>query len=426
MADFSERYENHPIHGEINRVCELIAKHRLSFEREQVDERSAYARFLRSIRHIKWRVENVDPELVTISALDAVHKRLHSLADHFDVFAVEKNWDQLANQTDVALDQLHRLPYSGSVPTLPEFSDVLVTFRKEADKQLDQIIERSEKETNRFNQYFEKTSRQIEDFKSRLEQYNQQLSEEKTRLDKLVLDETTRFTESEKQRADNYQEAEAKRKGDIESFLSSKSDSWTELKRNALNELAELSESYTKTSGEMMSELEAKREEARSIVGLIGSTGMTGHYQKVANSNQSSANWLRRVAIIFFILVVAAVAWVLHGANDSEFSWEMGLFRIAVTITLLAPALYCARESTRHRTAEQINRRIELELASIEPYLYKIDPGRAQQIKEELAMKYFGNHSNMQSPKDLDSFLETRSLSTDQLVRIIELALKKG
>ncbi len=167
-----------------------------------------------------------------------------------------------------------------------------------------------------------------------------------------------------------------------------------------------------------------KLEDAKRIVGLIGNTGMTGHYQKVANNNKRAAEILRVLALLFFVGLVAGVSWVVSGIGADNFSWEVAVFRVLVVATFLAPALYCARESNKHREEEHHNRRIELELASIEPYLDKLPEEKAQQIIEQLASQYFGNHSNIEIDSDDPATLKNIVLRGDQALTLVERLVK--
>ena len=60
------------------------------------------------------------------------------------------------------------------------------------------------------------------------------------------------------------------------------------------------------------------------------------------------------------------------------------------------PAWYCAGESSKHRKVEQRNRRLELELASLMPFLETLTPEARQKVIETLSAKYFG-----QDPSDI-------------------------
>jgi hypothetical protein len=69
---------------------------------------------------------------------------------------------------------------------------------------------------------------------------------------------------------------------------------------------------------------------------------------------------------------------------------------------LTYPAIYASRESNKHRILETQNRNLELELASIGPFIELLPEDKKQAIKEDLVKKYFGNQISTTDPKDED------------------------
>lgn len=83
--------------------------------------------------------------------------------------------------------------------------------------------------------------------------------------------------------------------------------------------------------------------------------------------------------------------WTLIDLGGSDFDWRKSIIRLIAAAALSYPATYAARESTKHRKLENYNRKIELELASIESFIEILDESKKQTIKEKLAEKYFGS-----------------------------------
>ena len=82
------------------------------------------------------------------------------------------------------------------------------------------------------------------------------------------------------------------------------------------------------------------------------------------------------------------------------------------------PATYAARESNKHRRLEILNRKAELELAAINPFIELLPENKKQEIKEKLVEKYFGNNSNILA--DMDNQIEDDSISAvDRLLKTI-------
>ncbi|CAN0605027.1 unnamed protein product, partial [Ectocarpus sp. 12 AP-2014] len=117
---------------------------------------------------------------------------------------------------------------------------------------------------------------------------------------------------------------------------------------------------------QLVKDLETKLEEAKKIVNVIGNVGVTGNYQIIANEHKDSANFWRWVAIGFMSVFSGLLIWTLIDLSADGFDWTKSLIRLIAAAALSYPATYAAKESTKHRKLETLNRTAELELASVD------------------------------------------------------------
>lgn len=168
----------------------------------------------------------------------------------------------------------------------------------------------------------------------------------------------------------------------------------TDSKSNAASNLAKMNEHLDR---------------AKEILGIVASSVVGGHYKETAERDFKSANIYRRLALAFFVVMAGMIAYVVLSVNGIGCRWEMGLFRVGVGMALLIPAYYCAKESSKHREAERRNRRLQIELATIEPYLEKLDsPDEMKAILKEKANSYFMGQVPREPDNDVDSRLAAK------------------
>ena len=109
---------------------------------------------------------------------------------------------------------------------------------------------------------------------------------------------------------------------------------------------------------------------------------------------------------------------LLHSINGGiDLSTLLARFAIAISISV--PALYTARESARHRTNADRAKQVELELASLSPFLETLPDDEKDKIISQLTPKYFGilpDDHKVESPVDITKIIEKL---TDGLVRKI-------
>lgn len=175
---------------------------------------------------------------------------------------------------------------------------------------------------------------------------------------------------------------------------------------------------FEKQSSETINNLNSKLAEANKIVNIVGNVGVTGNYQNIANENKKSADNFRAIALGFMIIMSGLLIWsIIEISRTGEFNLYKSLVRILAAAVLTYPAVYASRESTKHRKLETQNRNLELELASIGPFIELLPEDKKQKIKEELVNKYFGNHAAAADIKDEED------VSVNALERIFKAVL---
>ena len=186
--------------------------------------------------------------------------------------------------------------------------------------------------------------------------------------------------------------------------------------KNVINFCHSITSSTFLLSLSLISILNDKKDEASDIVQIIGNIGITGNYQKIANQEMKSANRWRNIALFLMILMVLAIgATILFGVKNG-FDWKMSLFRVLASLVLSIPATYAAKESSKHRKIENYNRKTELELASLEPFMEKLPEEAKITIREKLTEKYFGQETKEEKHEE--------PITTNSLIELIKIALK--
>lgn len=176
-------------------------------------------------------------------------------------------------------------------------------------------------------------------------------------------------------------------------------------------------EKFEKSATEIIGNLNTKLSEANKIVNIVGNVGVTGNYQKIANENKKTANFFRWIALGFMVTMSGLLIWSIIDLSTGEFNLYKSLVRILAAAVLTYPAVYAARESAKHRKLETQNRNLELELASIGPFIELLPEDKKENIKEELVKKYFGNHIQTSESK------EEEDVSINALEKILKAIL---
>ncbi|WP_231291054.1 hypothetical protein, partial [Thioalkalivibrio sp. ALE6] len=173
--------------------------------------------------------------------------------------------------------------------------------------------------------------------------------------------------------------------------------------------------SIKKSADETLTGLSEKKSEAERIVSLIGNIGLTGNFKGAASREKKSADRLRIIALACFLGMVVVVLATLFVSVENGFDPWLALFRLGAALSLIVPAAYAARESSRHRTRENKNRQAELELASIDAYLETLPEDKRMEIKADLTGKFFGH--------DTEDEKNERDVTSDSLAGLLKEAI---
>lgn len=398
-----ENFENHNIFDRLNSFKEILA---VEDAKEKIDlEKLSF--FQTVFSYINQRIKLTVPDLVQAGQLDAISNELYVGVSQINKFLGNNNSGNLTNATNnfyTAINRVNGLPIT-LAKTDFNFSKKIAEFEKTAinkyksienekenlQGQINKIesdLDSKEKEIKRLLDLIDKKDTEIQNLSSKF----------KTEFENLISTHNQSFKNNQ-------------------STFRKEIDNSQEVYREEIDKLK--TEIDTDTT-ELVDELKTKLSEAEKLVNTIGNVGVTGNYQLIANKHRASANFWRWIAIFFMAVFSFLLVWTIIDLSADGFDWTKSLIRLLAAAALSYPATYASRESSKHRRLETENRNVELELASINPFIEILDDNKKQAIKEKLVEKYFGNDNKNSLNKEVDS----EGLSISALEKIINAIAK--
>jgi hypothetical protein len=432
MKAFRERFKQHPLQASLNELWTAIEQVRLPKHSEgEVTEdletlrarRDAFARFLRVSSFVAQTVDHTDASIWTPSAMNVAQTAVNQLKAGLDQFNATRAIAHLESAADTALDQ-----FRGTfIPRLKieskEAADSFAKFCEKAEETIrsleeqDRAIKDKEIEITKAHEAF---TTQIVELGAQIEAFKTQFEAQKSRVDDLVTTQSQAFQTSQTERSNLFtQETDTRKQSLLE---------WTKGADEKLEALLKVTQT---SADEHLAEMEKHKARAKEILGIVAASGVSGHYKNTATRELISAEILRFLALVCFGVMGYVIYHVVESLTTPNFRWEMGLFRVGVGLALLVPAYYCAKESAKHREAEKRNRRLQIELVTIEPYLEKLndDPAMREILKKK-ADSYFMGQLHNEPNDDVEGTLATKELRRreDQvmdLLKTIATAVKR-
>lgn len=360
-----------------------------------------------ALKYIADRLNLTLPSIVQESELNTISTELENALSQINSFVGNNNQGHITNSKNhihSALTRIRNLPLPFSKNDF-NFSKNIANFEKIIQEKYSTV----EEENEQLKSDFESVKSELEQTKEELERLEKALEQKETELNNLNDSFKTDFDNIKSSATQNFEQ-------DRETFR----DEFDEEKNRLSQEVESLKESIDNGTDDLVKKLEEKLEEAKKIVGVVSDKAVTGNYQNVANDNKTKANIFRWIAILLMLALSGLLIYTIWDISGDTFDWTKSLVRILAAAALSYPATYAARESSKHRKLENLNRKAELELAAINPFIELLPEQKKQEIKEKLVEKYFGNNQNIIS--DLDEKGD-ENISIGTIERIVKTLL---
>lgn len=387
MSRWNDQFQSHAFRSTWNSLKAALGEEDL----EKTGNEAAIkeiARLRKVTAYVDSVLEQIDPELIPLSHLDGLNQHASNCLQQVNTFKGNQNIGHLHNantHADSVIVLFSQTPFA----LLARQEDGLAHAANAYASTLDQHL-------NRLNQT---VNNDIDTVKTQVASIQADIAEEKKSLDNLHSQITTVAQTIQAQTAEFNTQFQANEKTRTDKFEIAA----TKLQQKADDEFRDVA---TK-AGTILKVLGKFHDDAAKVFGVVVNTMQAGAYSSYANEEKSTANLLRWSAIILMILgvavlVVPEVAKIMNDVAGYTLDWKITLGRVPFSLILFVPAFYLARESSKHRNNEILNRRRELILSTIDPYLALLDEKKAEDIKVEIAKGIFseGNLPNEQTVSD--------------------------
>ncbi|KUF45100.1 hypothetical protein AS361_14830 [Myroides marinus] len=403
-----EDFEKHIVFDKLNQCKNAIRESEL-FEKLGEEE---YQYFDVILQFIEERMNLIVPILIEESELSGLSSELESGTAYLNNYLGNNNSGYINNAKNNFSSALKRVK-NFVIPLTPndfDYSKAATTYEKtllkgynniaKINKELQEELAKSKEELEdkrrQMRALEDKFSSMIIDmqgaFRSQLSSFSDFEDENKEVFNRLQEERESIFNEKinyiDKTIDENLKQYEEWVNDDLEKY------------KMEFQEQKDKLETQTKDT---VDKLTMKLEEAKEIVGIIGNVGVTGNYQKIASEHKKTANVFRVIALVFMSLMSSLLIYSIVDLSTTEnFDLYKSLVRILAATVLTYPAIYASKESSKHRNLEILNRNLELELASIGPFIELLPEDKKIEIKEDLVKKYFGQQGSNNEQGDED------------------------
>jgi hypothetical protein len=392
----AENFKNHPVFEKLEQLKQVLLTDNVN-EKVSTDNFVYFESFHLFIRD---RLKLTIPILIQEAELNALSTEIEAGTVQLNAFLGNNNAGHIQNAVNnfnSALNRVRTLPVPISKGDF-DFSKAITIFEESTKTSYSKIDEINKK----LQEDLKVAQENLVAKTVQLTSLEQQLALKETEILNFLNNYTTEFETLKTNNNTTFESEIKKFNASIENDRKLFTEQFNEDKIGFQKEFETQSSKLDKDSVELINKLNEKLAEANKIVNIVGNVGVTGNYQNIANQHKTSANFFRWVALSFMVVMSTLLIWSIIDLSNGEFDLYKSLIRILAAAVLTYPAIYASRESNKHRILETQNRNLELELASIGPFIELLPEDKKQAIKEDLVKKYFGNQISTTDPKDED------------------------
>ena len=399
MPQWTERIENHAVFGVLDAVRQQIA----AITQDPPDG----AEPAQSFERLKWVVDYtglalsaVDPALVHPGPLNNVQQSLSQVQSELNSYSADRSAKRLESANsyvDNVLLQLAQVPKPHTDEQLDGLRDSLTSFRRATG----QLLRNAQEDAAR-------AQSEVDGLRSRVQELQADIATQKGRLDTAITQFQQQFSQAEdarrashatdeKARATAFAEEQTERREEFDGQVETQSAAIKELIGQWDSAMKEVRSSAELDTKNLLLRMEEHRKYAERLVGIITDTGMAGGFQRVANEELAAAKSWRKLAVGAMVGLIAFAVLSFLYTFQGTFEWPMFAGRVFVTLTFGVLAAYAAKQADEHLQNERHNRRLELEIASIDPYLAPLPEETRFDVKRALAERMFGRDQRVVS-----------------------------
>jgi hypothetical protein len=433
MSEWTEQFESHAIHESIRSALAAVTSIPSGNWELDTPTTEKLERIRQVLLATQSRIASVDPALVPMQVLQQLVGPIQKIEQGLSTFESDGKTEQINlghNQLENVLVATSNIPVPVSANEVESIREAVTALRRS----IGQNSRRHEDQVDEIDSKLQAITKLATEIEKRLGSSEKQIATTIESAQEQIVRQIQKIETSagtaETDRNELVEEFLAAREKSWDGMIKEKREEYDTVHESISEKFDELNVSLEKTASEKLGELDKKSEtiltsltdrraEAEKIVGVITDTGMIGGYQREANSARWAGTFWRIMALLALLgLIGFAITIFILGVTNEDptvLSWPIVGWRVFVATAFGLLAAYSARQADKHDQTRRRYRKMELELASISPYLHDVPEEKMIEIKMELAKKMFGQVDQIPAKSDKQT--------TGTLTDVIEMAM---
>jgi cell division septum initiation protein DivIVA len=428
VSRWSEEFENHPIHQQLDQISEFLETEVEDTDAAFEDERRRLKNVISNLREI---IDGLDPEFFPKQWIDQVQGHLahQNFMQQLQAYASNGSINHIQTANN------HITQYAPQIFNLASMSRPLESKKLIAGAQeaFASFTASMENTANEIEHRIKQSHAELQGILDRTEAAERNINTLDKEISEKLAEWQEDFTAKQTARAKEHSDAQINRDAKFDELLSAWKATVEEqranLEQTQTDKLQATLDHFKESGQSILADMAKKHEEVKEIHKLVGRDSVAGGYQSSAGEEKNEANRWRWISLA---CLATAVIWLgikysvgFTTTAEGSFDWPEIVTASSLTAILLIAAGYTSKQSKLHRDNEKLLRSYALETKALDPFIASLDKPEQQAIKAELVRRMFGQQNNVDASRSTRLDDGTVNTLTSRLTDAVKDALQK-
>jgi hypothetical protein len=421
MSTWSDRIDQSQFAVELTQVFLTLADAEAS-EPANPDAAFRLARVRRVLEFTRAALQSANAELIPLIALDSYAPSLSSLRQELVSFVSNQSDAHLNNAGSFLDTALQVLPMLMATRT--------ASAKDQTQRSLDSIITAAEKALAGHSARTNVLAKALTTLEERSSDLLNEISQQKGVLASSLASIQAQFQQEQESRNKQFLSAEEARSEDSRKtdiarreqhakVVDEQRESLRVLTEEARTALSDIRKEIESDGRAVLNHMEGFKGQAERLLGIVGTTTIISGYKREADAAAKKAMYWNVASVVGIVAFTAGSVYgllpLVRGSVTA--TWETLVGRIVLSLALGVFGTYAARQAKHEEETERRNRRFELELSSIGPFIAELDDTTRKDLKTSLVNRMFGQPETPESAKVDD-------VSTTSIAEVVKVVLQ--
>ncbi len=406
MTSWDDRFEGHEVWGELDALRETLddAAH-AAHEAKDAEAVEALERLKAVAQYVKGSLDQADPFLVSGQTLDQIQGTASNATQsvqqyvetgelsHISPAPATKN---AAFYGDRMLRFAAEVPGPGPREEIGSLQRDATSFRQSVGQLIHNLQSEVEAVNSQAASSLEELQEEVEELEgtisSRIKAVENATREKQDTLTSEISDELQQLEKDVNHQQQRISDALDRFENSFETSEEERREDFNQLKSELNNDTDKLIKEIRNRGEEFIDEMEQSRDKVNNMMNLIAASGRARGFEKQADYERYAGYGWRGIAVLAMCGLIWASYWlVTEDVFARQFEWQGFLGKLTLLGTIGVLAAYAVRQGREHLRRERINRQLQLELTSIDPYLAELPSETRHEIMERMVDRWYGN-----------------------------------